>query len=86
MSERCAVLHFFDIPGQKGIVKSIEGLDLMDRLGDQLIYHLNFKVGDYVREAKDDSARIGWYILKCASRKELDEKMQIIENNFKIII
>ena len=86
LSERCAVLHFFDIPGQKGIVKSIEGLDLMDRLGDQLIYHLNFKVGDYVREAKDDSARIGWYILKCASRKELDEKMQIIENNFKIII
>lgn len=86
LSEHCAVLHFFDVPGKGGVVKEIKGLDYFDSLGDQMMYHLNFGVGDTIQETKDDSTRIGWYILKTANRAELDEKMKEIENQFKIII
>lgn len=86
LSERCSVLHFFDVPGKGGVVKTIEGLDYFDSLGDQMMYHLNFGVGDTIQETKDDSTRIGWYILKSSNRADLDEKMQKIEKHFKIII
>ena len=86
LSEHCAVLHFFDVPGKGGVVKEIQGLDYFDRLGDQIIYHLNFGVGDTIQETKDDSTRIGWYILKTANRAELDDKMKEIEHQFKIFI
>lgn len=86
LSEHCAVLHFFDVPGKGGVVKEIKGLDYFERLCDQMMYHLNFGVGDTIQETKDDSTRIGWYILKTANREELDEKMNEIENQFKIII
>ncbi len=86
LSEHCAVLHFFDVPGKGGVVKEIRGLDYFDSLNDQMMYHLNFRVGDTIQETKDDSTRIGWYILKTANRAELDQKMNLIENRFKIII
>lgn len=86
LSERCAVLHFFDVPGKGGVVKEIKGLDYFESLGDQMMYHLNFGVGDTIQETKDDSTRIGWYILKTANRAELDKKMNEIEQQFKIII
>lgn len=86
LSKHCAVLHFFDVPGKGGVVKDIQGLDYFDSLGEQMMYHLNFKEGDTIQETKDDSTRIGWYILKCTSRAELDMKMNEIENQFKIII
>jgi len=86
MSEYCSVLHFFDVPGKGGVVKEIKGLDYFESLGDSMMYHLNFSVGDTIQETKDDSTRIGWYILKSPNRADLDEKMQEIENNFKIIV
>lgn len=86
MNQHCSVLHFFDVPGKGGIVKEIKGLDYFESLGDQMMYHLNFGVGDTIQETKDDSTRIGWYILKTANRAELDEKMKEIEQQFKIII
>lgn len=86
LSQRCSVLHFFDVPGKGGAVKEIKGLDYFDSLGDQIMYHLNFGVGDTIQETKDDSTRIGWYILKSPDRSDLDSKMQMIEENFKIII
>ncbi len=86
LSKHCSVLHFFDVPGKGGVVKEIKGLDYFDSLGDQMMYHLNFKEGDTIQETKDDSTRIGWYILKCNSRAELDEKMNSIEKLFKIIV
>lgn len=86
LSPHCAVLHFFDVPGKGGVVKEIKGLDYFDSLGDQMMYHLNFGVGDTIQETKDDSTRIGWYILKSPDRADLDSKMQMIEENFKIII
>ena len=86
MNQHCSVLHFFDVPGKGGVVKEIKGLDYFDSLGDQMMFHLNFGVGDTIQETKNDSTRIGWYILKTANRAELDEKMSLIENRFKIII
>ena len=86
LNDRCAVLHFFDVPGKGGVVKEIKGLDYFDSLGGQMMYHLNFSLGDTIRETKDDSTRIGWYILKTSNRAELVEKMNLIDNNFKIII
>lgn len=86
MSEHCSVLHFFDVPGKGGVVKEIKGLDYFESLGDSMMYHLNFSVGDTIQETKDDSTRIGWYILKCPNRADLNEKMNEIENNFKIIV
>lgn len=86
LSDHCAVLHFFDVPGKGGVVKKIRGLDYFDSLGDQMMYHLNFKEGDTIQETKDDSSRIGWYILKSPDRADLDDKMQKIQNHFKIIV
>lgn len=86
LSEHCAVLHFFDVPGKGGVVKEIKGLDFFESLGEQMMYHLNFKEGDVIQETKDDSTRIGWYILKSPNRNDLNEKMQEIDNQFKIII
>ena len=86
MSEHCSVLHFFDVPGKGGVVKEIKGLDYFDSLGDSMMYHLNFSVGDTIQETKDDSTRIGWYILKSPNRADLDIKMKEIENIFKIIV
>ena len=86
MTSHCAVLHFFDAPCEGGVVKEIKGLDYLNSLGDRVMYHLNFQVGDTVRQALNDSNRIGWYILKSPNRANLDEQMKQIENHFKIII
>ncbi len=86
MMNRCAVLHFFDIPGKSGIVKEIRGLEFLNSLDNQMLYHLNFKVGDTIQESKDDTTRIGWYILKSTNRIDLENKMQMIGNHFKIMI
>ena len=86
MMNRCAVLHFFDIPGKSGVIKEIRGLDFLNSLDNQMLYHLNFKVGDTIQESKDDTTRLGWYILKSTNRIDLENKMQMIGNHFKIII
>ena len=86
LSPRCAVLQFFDVSEKVGVVKEIKGLPFLDSLGKQVIYHLNFKAGDTIQQTKDDSTRIGWYILKSPNRTDLDNKMQMIENQFKIIV
>ena len=86
LSPRCAVLHFFDVPGRNGEVKRIEGLDYLNNFSGDLMYHLNFKEGDTIQEAKDDKTRIGWYILKSPDRADLDEKMNMIDNHFRIIV
>lgn len=86
LSSRCAVLHFFDVPGKGGVVKEIKGLDFLDSLSEQVMYHLNFQVGDTIQQTINDSTRIGWYILKSPNRTDLDEMIRTINNHFKIII
>lgn len=86
LTEHCSVLHFFDVPGHGGVVKEIKGLDYFDSMGNQMMYHLNFKEGDTIQETKDDSTRIGWYILKSPNREDLEAQMKMIVANFRIII
>ena len=85
LSSRCAVLYFFDTPDKGGVVKEIQGLDYLNSLGNQIMYHLDFQVGDTIQQATNDSNRIGWYILKSLNRADLDEKMHQIAKSFKII-
>lgn len=85
LSKRCAVLYFFDAPGNGGVVKEIKGLDYFESIKDKMIYELHFGIGDAIAPAKDDSKRIGWYILKAESRQELDVLMDCIDNKFKIL-
>ncbi len=86
LSSRCAVLHFFDVPGKGGVVKEIKGLDFLDSLSEQVMCHLNFKVGDTIQQTINDSTRIGWYILKSPNRTDLNEMIRTINNHVKIII
>ena len=85
LSNHCSVLYFFDAPGEGGVVKEIKGLDFFETIKDKMMYELHFGVGDTIAPAKDDSKRIGWYILKTENRQELDELMNNIKNEFQII-
>jgi len=85
LSERCAVLHFFDIPHQ-GIVRKIEGEDFLQNSPQILRYGLHFKIGDKVQKADNDSSRVGYYIAYAESRQALLSLMEQIDDTFKIII
>lgn len=88
LSTKCAALYFFDVPGNGGVVKKILGMELLDTLCKQskLRYHLSFKEGDLIEMTKDDSTRIGWYILYSESREELDILMETISKTVKFIL
>lgn len=82
--DRCCVLKFFDTPGNGGVVKEIHGVDFLDACDNVLDYGLNFKVGDIIEPAKDDAARVGYYIAYADSRDELRALMNKIESGFVI--
>lgn len=82
---RCAVLKFFDTPGEGGLVRAIEGIDFLDNDKHIITYHLKFKVGDYIEKAACDTARVGYYIAYAESREELIQLMNQIDKSFKII-
>jgi len=88
LSTKCSVLYFFDVPGNGGVVKEIKGIDYLESLKAQskLRYHLAFKEGDTIEKTKDDSTRIGWYILYACSREELDSLMKKIEETVSFIL
>lgn len=84
--DRAAVLKFFNTPNGGGKVKEIIGLDYLDAEKDIPHYRLNFKVGDTIQDALNDSVRIGFYIATCENINRLHEVMDNVENKFKIII
>lgn len=86
LQNRCAVLEFFDAPGKGGVVKEIQGEELLKNNPQVLSYKFNFKVGDTIRQAICDTARIGFYIAYADSREELKQLMQEIQNKVKFII
>lgn len=86
LQNRCAVLEFFDAPGKGGVVKEIEGEELLKNNPHVLSYKFNFKVGDTIQQAVCDTARIGFYIAYADSREELKQLMQEIQNKLKFII
>ena len=81
---RCSVLKFFDTPENGGVVKCIHGLDFLDSSENVVEYELNFKVGDSIEPAVNDSARIGYYIAYAESKEELINLMNAIENKFVV--
>lgn len=82
--DRAAVLKFFPTPKGGGKVSSIEGLDYLENEKDIVQYRFNFKVGDVIEDAVNDSARIGFYIATCENMDRLKEVMKQVEQ--KIII
>lgn len=84
LRDRCCVLKFFDTPDKGGIVKNIKGLDFINNNQNVLDFKLNFEIGDQIEPARDDAARIGYYIAYAESRDELRALMQEIENAFCI--
>lgn len=86
LKNRCAVLEFFDAPGKGGVVKAIEGEELLKNNPNVLSYKFNFKVGDTIQQAVCDTARIGFYIAYADSREELKQLMLTIKEEVKFII
>lgn len=84
--DRVAVLKFFSTPHGGGIVKAIEGVGYLENEKDIAHYRFNFKHGDTIQDALNDSARIGFYIATCESMNRLQQVMSEVENNVKIIV
>lgn len=83
---RAAVLKFFSTPCEGGKVKAVNGLDYLESEPDIMQYKLNFKVGDTIVPAANDSARIGFYIACSESKEKLDKVIENVERNFEIVI
>lgn len=83
---RASVLKFFETPRSGGQVKEIEGLNLLKKLKTIKEFRFNFSIGDRIEVAKNDSARIGFYIACCESKEELDEIMGLVEKNVRIVL
>lgn len=83
--ERAAVLKFFETPGGGGKVREIKGLDYIENEPDIKHYRLNFKIGDTIENALNDSVRIGFYIVCSENIQKLREVINNVEKNFQII-
>lgn len=83
--DRCAVLYFFDVP-YSGVVKEIQGLDMLSKNPSVIRYDLHFKVGDTIQRANNDSARVGYYIAYAENKMALRALINHINDTFKIII
>lgn len=83
--ERAAVLKFFETPGGGGKVREIKGIDYLDGEPDIKHYRLNFKVGDTIENALNDSVRIGFYIVCSENMKKLRDVIANVENKFNIL-
>lgn len=85
LRDRCAVLYFFDVP-YEGVVKDIKGLDILSNNPNIVRFELHFKVGDTIKRAKNDSARVGYYIAYADNKHSLRLLMKEINETLKIIV
>lgn len=84
--DRAAVLEFFETPDGGGKVKEIRGEDYLQQKPDIKQYKLNFKVGDTIIDAPNDSERIGFYIACSENLGELKNVMQEVKDKFSIVL
>lgn len=82
--ERAAILKFFKTPDGGGKVRALIGLDFLERTADINVFKFNFGVGDIIEDAKNDSARIGFYIACSENRNRLDEVIKLVDRNVAI--
>lgn len=83
---RASVLKFFRTPDGGGKVRTLAGLDFLERTADIKAFKFNFEVGDIIEDAKNDSARIGFYIACSENRDRLDEVIELVDRNVVIEI
>lgn len=83
--DRCAVLHFFDVPKNGGVVSCFEGQELLSVRKEIAVYQFNFAPGDVIEKAKTDSDRAGFYIACCETEKELLALMKEIHQKVRIV-
>lgn len=83
--DRAAVLKFFETPDGGGKVREIKGLDYIENEPDIKHYRLNFKIGDTIENALNDSVRIGFYIVCSEHMQKLREVINNVEKIFQII-
>ena len=86
LRNRSAVLEFFDVPEKGGVVTAIQGVDILRGSKNILSYKFNFKIGDTIRQAENDSARVGYYIAYAESRQELMDVMDKIKKEVRIVV
>lgn len=84
--ERASILKFFKTPDGGGRVTGIKGLDYLESEEDIKEFQLNFRIGDIIEDAKNDSARIGFFIACSKNQETLDGVINCVEENFKILI
>ena len=77
-------MDFFDTPNKGGKVTAIKGRDVLENGSNIIAYKLNFDIGDEIKEAENDSARIGFYIAYAESKQELEQLMNEIKQAFQI--
>jgi len=83
--ERCAILHFFDVPKESGIVSHIDGLEMLSHRKEIVAYQFNVSPGDVIEKAKTDSDRAGFYIACCETERELLAVMEDIRQGVRIV-
>lgn len=83
--ERSAVLKFFETPKGGGVVRKIEGLDYLKNEPDIKHFRLNFGIGDRIENARNDNARIGFYIACSETMQKLQSVMRNVDNKFTIL-
>jgi biotin carboxylase len=79
---KSAMLGFFDL--KPGRVKNIMGLEEIEQHKSVYEVKLRFKVGDEIKEASDDTNRLGYYILKGNTRNEVMELDRFVNSTLQI--
>jgi len=82
--EHATVLKFFETSNSGCIVREIKGCDYLEKEPDIKHYCLNLKIGDIIKEALNDSLRIGFYIACSNDISRLRCVMDKVKNDFKI--
>ena len=83
--DRAAVLKFFETPNGGGKVREVRGLDYLEREPDIKHYRLNFKIGDVIEDALNDSVRIGFYIVCSENMQKLRQVIDNVERQFQVL-
>lgn len=84
--DRSAVLKFFQTPRGGGKVVAIDGVEYLKSEPDIRAFRFNFKMGDVIEDAKNDSARIGFYIVCTESKEKLHNVIEEIETKVRIAV
>ena len=83
--ECAAVLKFFATPNGGGRVRELKGIDYLESEPDIKHYKLNFKIGDTIEDALNDSVRIGFFIACSENLLMLRQVIENVEHRFQII-